>query len=105
MPPWIPAAHGGLGNLWQGRSFWNNFSEFYPAEVCMKTLLRLVLAIGLFTGAVRMGFSRGDKIIPQVVDGPGWMTKFDLTNVSTQARIQNMKLSFYKNDGSHWTLQ
>jgi hypothetical protein len=70
----------------------------------MKTLVKLMFLIALLPGAARMGFSRGDKIIPQVVDGPGWMTKFDLTNISPAQAITNMQLSFYKNDGSAWTL-
>ena len=48
----------------------------------MKTVVKLMLVVALLPGAARLGFSRGDKIVPQVVDGPGWMTKFDLTNIS-----------------------
>jgi hypothetical protein len=64
-----------------------------------------MLVVALLPCAVRMGFSRGDKIIPQVVDGPGWATKFDLTNISRVEPISNMRLVFYKNDGTRWTLQ
>jgi hypothetical protein len=75
------------------------------AEVIVKNLLKLMLVVALIPCAARMGFSRGDKIIPQVVDGPGWVTKFDLSNISSVIPISNMQLSFYKNDGTKWTLQ
>ncbi len=52
-----------------------------------------------------MGFCRGDKIIPQVADGPGLITRFDLVNVSSSKTINKMRLVFYHNDGSKWTVQ
>jgi hypothetical protein len=70
----------------------------------VKTLGKLIIALALFSGVVRTGFSRGDKIIPQVVNGPGWSTKFDLTNISPDTTISNMRLSFYTNSGAKWTL-
>jgi hypothetical protein len=77
------------------------------AEVIVKSLVRLTFFLVLLIGAVQTGFSRGDKIIPQVVDGPGWVTKFDITNISSSSayQIDNMRLSFYKADGTKWTLQ
>jgi len=71
----------------------------------MKRLVQLAFCLVLLFGAVQTGFSRGDKIIPQVVDGPGWKTNFDLTNISSGATINQMRLSFFKNDGSPWSLQ
>ena len=71
----------------------------------MKKLLKLMFCLALLSWAVPMGFSRGDKVIPQVVNGPGWKTNFDLTNISSDVTISNMWLRFYKNDGSNWSLQ
>ncbi len=72
----------------------------------MKNLLKLLFVVAFLSGAVQMAFSRGDKVIPQVVDGPGWATKFDLTNVSSAVPIdKTMRLSFYKKDGTKWSLQ
>jgi hypothetical protein len=85
-------------------NFDNVLSEKF-AEAIVKNLVKLMLVVALLPCAVRMGFSRGDKIIPQVVDGPGWATKFDLTNVSRLEPIGNMRLAFFKNDGTPWTLQ
>jgi len=47
----------------------------------MKTLAKFMFCLALFAFAARMGFSRGDKVIPQVADGGGVTTTFDLTNV------------------------
>ncbi len=74
-------------------------------EVNVKSFVKFALFVALLAGAVQTGFSRGDKIIPQVADGPGWVTKFDLTNISSAQDITKMRLSFYKNDGTKWTLQ
>jgi hypothetical protein len=76
------------------------------AEANVKSLARLSFLVALLLGAVQTGFSRGDKIIPQVVDGPGWVTKFDLTNISSSSSfpITQMRLSFYKADGTKWSL-
>jgi hypothetical protein len=71
----------------------------------MKKLLKLMFCLALLSWAVPMGFSRGDKVIPQVVNGPGWKTNFDLTNISSDVTISNMWLRFYRNDGSNWSLQ
>ncbi|MBN1566550.1 MAG: hypothetical protein JXA73_01800 [Acidobacteria bacterium] len=71
----------------------------------MKNLVKLALCLVLFPGVVRMGFSRGDKIIPQVVAGGGWITKFDLINVSSDQDITNMRLAFYDDNGSPWSLE
>lgn len=61
--------------------------------------------LALLAGAVQIGFCRGDKVIPQVVDGPNWKTKFDITNISSRTRISNMRVSFFKSDGTPWNLQ
>ncbi len=50
------------------------------------------------------GYARGDKVIPQVADGGGIRTKFDLTNVSPSATIANFRLRFYAADGNPWTV-
>ena len=71
----------------------------------MKTLAKFMFCLALLPCAARMGFSRGDKVIPQVADGGGVTTTFDLTNVSPRVSISNMWLKFYKNDGTPWTLQ
>jgi len=72
----------------------------------VKSLAKVWFLVALIIGVVQTGFSRGDKIIPQVADGPGWVTKFDITNVSSaQAIIGSMRLSFYKADGTKWNLQ
>jgi hypothetical protein len=59
----------------------------------------------LLTGMVQMGFCRGDKVIPQVADGSGLVTRFDLVNVSAVQTISHMRLVFYRNDGSKWNVQ
>ncbi len=51
------------------------------------------------------GFSRGDKVIPQVADGSGIRTKFDLTNVSPSVTIANFRLRFYAQNGAPWTIR
>lgn len=72
----------------------------------MKTLSKFLFCMVLLSGAVPAGFARGDKLIPQVVDGPGWNTYFDLTNVSPEVPINGtMRLSFFKSDGSPWSLE
>ena len=72
----------------------------------MRTLVKLMFCLALLPWAARMGFSRGDKVIPQVVDGGGCCTTvLDLTNVSPLTSIGNMWLRFYKNDGTKWILQ
>jgi hypothetical protein len=67
-----------------------------------------MFCLALFFVPIQFGFSRGDKLIPQVVDGPGWATKFDITNVSTSSDgniLGTMRLAFYHNDGTAWVLQ
>jgi hypothetical protein len=76
----------------------------------LKNLVKLAICLVLLSGIVRMGYSRGDKIIPQVVagvgdDGRAWVTKFDLTNVSSAIPIANMRLAFFRNNGTAWNLQ
>jgi hypothetical protein len=68
-------------------------------------LVKLALCLVLFSGAMRTGFSRGTKIIPQIVAGPGWTTNFDLINVSSAQAITEMWLSFYHDNGTKWHLQ
>jgi hypothetical protein len=80
----------GLGNL---------------TEAKVKSLVKLAFLLTLLAGAVQSGFSRGDKVIPQIVDGTDWATKFDLTNISRMQPITKMRIVFYKNDGSRWDLQ
>ncbi len=50
-------------------------------------------------------FARGDKVIPQVADGGGIITRLDLVNVSEGQPITKYKLRFYHQDGSPWTIQ
>jgi len=82
--------------------YWNGF-EYLP-EANVKNLVKLAFLVVLLIGSVQTGFSRGDKVIPQVVDGPGWSTKFDLTNISSAQRITKMRLAFYTSTGTPWTL-
>jgi hypothetical protein len=71
----------------------------------VKSLVKLIFCLALFFVPIQFGFSRGDKIIPQIVDGPGWATKFDITNVSSAVNVGKMRLVFYHNNGKLWTLQ
>jgi hypothetical protein len=71
----------------------------------LNKLLKYIVCLTLIMGTARLGFSRGDKVIPQVVDGPGWVTKFDLTNISSSQVISKMRLTFYQNNGAKWTLR
>jgi hypothetical protein len=71
----------------------------------LKNLVKLSFCLILFSGAIPLGFSRGTKIIPQIVAGPGWTTIFDLTNISSAQPIFEMWLSFYHDNGTKWSLQ
>src|SRR5437867_8208745 len=58
----------------------------------------------IFLGAVPV-FARGDKVIPQMADGQGVIrTKFDITNLSPRQRITKVKVLFFHQDGSAWTI-
>jgi hypothetical protein len=74
-------------------------------EASVKKMGKLVFLLAFLAGAVQTGFCRGDKVIPQVVDGPNWKTKFDITNVSSGTRISNMRVSFFRRDGTSWSIQ
>jgi hypothetical protein len=74
-------------------------------EDVLNKLVKLAFSLILFSGVVRIGFSRGDKIIPQIVAGPGWSTTFDLSNISSAKAITKMGLAFYHNNGTPWILQ
>ncbi len=50
-------------------------------------------------------FARGDKVIPQVADGPGIITRFDFSNISATKSITNCTLQFYHQDGTKWSIQ
>jgi hypothetical protein len=81
----------------------------------VKSLVKSIFCLALFFVPIQFGFSRGDKIIPQIVDGPGWATKFDLMNVSSRPPdgttnpkgdiIGTFRLAFYHNDGTPWSIQ
>jgi hypothetical protein len=71
-------------------------------ENMKKLWLGMVVAFFL---QVIPGFARGDKVIPQVADGTGIRTKFDLTNISPSVTISNFKLKFYRQNGSAWTVK
>jgi hypothetical protein len=76
----------------------------------LKKLVILVFFLVLIAGVAHPGFSRGDKIVPQIAAGTdrlgnGWATIFDITNVSTFTPITNMRVSFYYANGTPWTLQ
>ena len=63
----------------------------------------------LVTCLSQSGFSRGDKLIPQIAAGPQgpitWSTVINLTNISSAISITNMRLAFFDKDGSPWVLQ
>lgn len=71
----------------------------------MKTLAKLLFFLVLFPAVARMGFPRGDKVIPQVVNAAGWTTTFDITNVSPAKSITDMWISFFDNNGTKWSVQ
>lgn len=58
-----------------------------------------------FSALAVPAFSRGNKCVPQVVDGSDYRTKFDLINISPQQSISGtFKLRFFHSDGTPWTL-
>jgi len=69
-------------------------------EVLPEFFLVLILMLALAAPAL----ARGDKVIPQVADGPGIVTKFDFVNVSDGQVIKNYKLRFFHQDGSAWSI-
>jgi len=73
---------------------WIHSSGWDRLEVNVRSLVKLALAVVLLAGVVRMGFCRGDKIIPQLADGPGLVTRFGLVNVRSAPVIINMRLVF-----------
>lgn len=70
----------------------------------MKNALCVLLLVCLFSAPV---FARGDRVIPQIADGPGIRTKLDITCLADYAdgAITKMKLQFFRQDGSKWSLQ
>jgi len=49
-------------------------------------------------------FARGDRVIPQVPDGPNIRTKIDLINISSRQAVKNFKIQFFRQDGTPWKL-
>ena len=70
----------------------------------MKNLAKLALCLVLSSGVIPLGFSRGTRIIPQIAAGPGWTTNFDLTNISSVQAMSEIRLAFYHDNGTKWTL-
>lgn len=69
---------------------------------CYGTCLAL-LALG--TAAILPAFGRGEVVIPQVADGAGIIrTKLDFHNLGADSPITRVKLYFYRQNGSPWTL-
>jgi hypothetical protein len=64
-------------------------------------LVNLLLAIAALAAWTAPAFARGDKVIPQVVDGAGrFRTKIDIHNLSPTTTISRVKLYFYRADGA-----
>ncbi len=50
-------------------------------------------------------WAHGDKVIPQVVDGTGAArTKFDITNLSPDQKVTRIKVLFFLDNGSPWSI-
>lgn len=55
--------------------------------------------------SVLPAFAHGDSVVPQVADGAGVIrTKFDFTNLSPVERISKVKILFFRQDGSAWSV-
>lgn len=67
-------------------------------RISVLMLLAVILAYAIPANA------RGNKVIPQVADGPGYHTKFDLINISSRETIANFKLRFFRQTGASWSL-
>ena len=66
---------------------------------------KILLLLFLIFAVTRISFSRGDKTIPQVADGPEVRTKFTFLNSSEVENIINAKLQFFRQNGSPWVLR
>jgi hypothetical protein len=66
-----------------------------------------VFFFGLLVSLVSVlpAHAHGDSVVPQVADGAGVIrTKFDFTNMSPVERISKIKLLFFRQDGSAWSV-
>ena len=69
----------------------------------MRTKL-LLITMASFFWAVPV-WPHGDKIIPQIADGAGAIrTKFDITNLSPDQKITKVKVLFFLDNGSPWSV-
>src|SRR5688572_18907386 len=63
------------------------------------------LAVLVFLVSVLPALAHGDSVVPQVADGAGVIrTKFDFTNLSPVERITKVKILFFRQDGSAWSI-
>lgn len=69
----------------------------------MRTL-RVLFALLSILGFAVPAFARGDKVIPQVADGPGYRTKFWLLNTSESLWLSKHKIKFFRQNGTAWVL-
>lgn len=55
-----------------------------------------------------VAFAHGDRVIPQVAEGTlaglTYRTKFDIINLSPRQRISKVKVLFFRQDGSPWSV-
>ena len=75
--------------IFRAERLWINSFLWDRLELNVISLAQLVLVMALLPGVARMGFCRGGRIMPQLTDGPGWITRFDLVNGSARV-ISNM---------------
>ena len=69
----------------------------------MRTKL-LLITMASFFWAVPV-WPHGDKIVPQIADGAGAIrTKFDITNLSPDQKITKVKVLFFLDNGSPWSV-
>ena len=70
-----------------------------------QVLVVLFLALLASLISVLPAFAHGDSVVPQVADGAGVIrTKFDFTNLSPVERITKVKILFFRQDGSAWSV-
>jgi hypothetical protein len=75
-----------------------------------KRLCCLALGVALaLVARVRPALAHGDIVVPQVADGPAgdgtlFKTKFDIPNLSQVERITSVKVLFFRQDGTPWSI-
>lgn len=69
----------------------------------MKTLRVLFVAV-VIAGFAAPALARGDKVVPQIADGPGYRTKLWLLNTSESLWISKHRIKFLRQNGTAWVL-